>query len=334
MFLLVNRWWFLPHVVTSISYAPLTKQHHVIPHCGSYNNMVHNTIHCDIWYVITKFSKKQPLTTCHSAVSSCHTAWDSISSFSSNNGYDKTITINRHSHHTWYSAGMYWLMISSLYCISLLSCRMLSMRSSFSAWNSVLSSAICGVHWHNHYNITLVPSMMLPTSSFDAWNCFHTSFSFFVFPVASSWRLAYFSSSKACSSCIVNSNYHGVCDHYVCACVWICVCVCTSTLVFCNCFLISSSFCRLFSSFTFDSSSNFSCSSAFSSCSIQLIKNYGPYCHKNTRFTPPTITLLWRSFNFCSISFCSSLAILLFEVIGHNSHTNLLSSFQFLFSLL
>ena len=117
---------------------------------------------------------------------------------------------------------MYWLMISSLYWISLLSCRMLSMRSSFSAWNSVLSSAICGVHWHNHYKVTLVPSMMLPTLSFDAWNCFHTSFSFFVLPVASSWRLAYFSSSKACSSCIVNGNCHGVCV-CVCVCEYVCM---------------------------------------------------------------------------------------------------------------
>ena len=212
----MNRWWFLPHVVTSISYAPLTKQHHVISSLWQLQQHA-NIIHCDIWYVITKFSKKQPLTTCHSAVSSCHTDWDSISSFSSNNGYDKTST--RHSHHTWYSAGMYWLMISSLYWISLLSCRMLSMRSSFSAWNSVLSSAICGVHWHNHYKVTLVPSVMLPTSSFDAWNCFHTSFSFFVFPVASSWRLAYFSSSKACSSCIVDGNSHGA----VCVCEYVCM---------------------------------------------------------------------------------------------------------------
>jgi len=54
-----------------------------------------------------------------------------------------SIKISQHTHaHTWYSAGMYWFMINILNCISLLSCRILSNKSSFSTWNSALNSAI------------------------------------------------------------------------------------------------------------------------------------------------------------------------------------------------
>lgn len=52
------------------------------------------------------------------------------------------------------------------------------------------------------------------------------------------------------------------------------LCMCNFTSVFCNCFLISSSFCLLFSSFSFDSSSNFSCSSAFSSYQHNSLENH------------------------------------------------------------